>query len=157
MAKNRSKNRRVVKRMQIRPAGMFNRDEQDQHVFNSVLKCLYENADVDMLNLHEDIYKKHNINLPHKEFERIWEIMKASGLINPVIGFGNSGKVSLSRAGYQLMAQYGSYENYIKSLNDPKQPQTIILPIQVPGQIISPDEEVIEVDGKSKDKDGKEA
>ena len=54
--------------------------------------------------------------------------MLNSGLVNPVAGFGNACKLKLSRTGYQLMAQFGGYSEYMASLKAQQQQPTIILP-----------------------------
>jgi hypothetical protein len=82
-------------------------------VLDLVMKCLYEDPDKDVVNLDEDIYKRFNIVLPRKVSERVWDHMKSSGLVNPLIGFGNAGKLELSNAGTRLMDQYGSYADYL--------------------------------------------
>lgn len=49
------------------------------------------------------------------------DIMINIGLAHPVIGFGNSGKISLTNEGYQLMNQYGSYKAYLEERIKQKQ------------------------------------
>ncbi len=145
----RNKNRNALKRLKV-PAATANAPQNsvvDADVIDVVLNTLYRNADKDILNLENDIYKPANIQLPHKEAERLWEVMISTGWITPTIGFGNSGKVGLSRAGYQLLAQFGSYKAYLASLQQNNQPQTIIMPFQLDN-----DEEVIPPDGENKKK-----
>src|SRR5690606_13177217 len=91
----------------------------------------FDNTVKNTLHLENEIYAPSNIKLPAEDAERIWEIMISSGLVTSVIGFGNSGRIELTRAGYQLMAQYGGYSQYLAMVNQPLPPQTIILPIQV--------------------------
>lgn len=127
-----SKNKKNFRRLKVKQPIVIDRAEMDKIVFDVVLKTLYNNADKDILNLETEIYAPANIKLPHKESERLWEVMTSSGFVSPVVGFGNSGKVELTRNGYQLMAQYGGYSEYLASVqNSAQQPQTIILPIQV--------------------------
>ena len=58
--------------------------------------------------------------------------MISSGWVTPVIGFGNAGKVELTKTGYQLMSQFGGYSEYLTAAAAAnQQPQTIILPIQI--------------------------
>jgi hypothetical protein len=102
----------------------------DKNIFDMVLKQLYNNAD-DALHLENQIYAPNNVKLNNKESERIWEIMISSGWITPVIGFGNAGKVELTKTGYQLMSQFGGYSEYLTAVQANQQPQTIILPIQI--------------------------
>lgn len=125
------KNRKALKRLKVQAATLADPSVLDANVIDTVLNTLYRNADKDNLNLHEEIYKPAHIKLPFKESERIWEVLVSTGWITPTIGFGNAGKISLTRAGYQLMAQYGGYKNYLASLQNNNQPQTIIMPIQV--------------------------
>ncbi len=129
MAQN--KNQRVLRRMKVAPTPIIDVKEIDKKVIDTVLKTLYNNADIDALQIETQIYKPNNIKLAIKDAERLWEVLIASGWISPVIGFGNAGKVSLTREGYQLMAQYGSYMDYLEALNTQKLPQTVILPLQV--------------------------
>jgi|GEM_PF-716553 hypothetical protein len=125
--------KKTLNKLKVNPTTVtITRSEMDKRVFDIVLKTLYNNADKDVLHLEREIYAPANINLPHKEAERLWEVMTSSGLVTPVIGFGNAGKVELTNNGYQLMSQYGSYLEYLASIaNNNQQPQTIILPIQV--------------------------
>lgn len=126
------KNRRVLRRMKVVPAIILDRNEIDKTVIDVVLKMLYNNAHKDVLHLENDIYVPNGIKLPLRESERIWDVMISSGWISPVIGFGNSGKVELSREGYQLMAQFGGYKEYLDAVNNSNnQQQTVILPIQI--------------------------
>lgn len=121
-----------LKRLKSQPqAPMSDTNKHDKMVFDIVLKVLYNNADVDAMHLENEIFKPSRIKMTVKDAERIREVMVSSGLVSPVIGFGNSGKVGLSTAGYQLMSQYGSYTQYLKSQQSDKGPQTVILPIQI--------------------------
>lgn len=126
-----NKNSRVLRRMKVLPATVIDTRETDKLVIDTVLKTLYENADRDVLKIEEQIYKPNNIVLNSKDAERIWEILIASGWISPVVGFGNAGKISLTREGYQLMAQHGGYIKYLEALNSAKTPNTVILPLQI--------------------------
>lgn len=90
----------------------------DRRLFDIVLASLYENADKDTLHMENDILKPLNIELPRNEADRIWEVMVSSGLVSPVVGFGNAGKLELTKAGYQLLAQYGTYSQYLQWVNE---------------------------------------
>jgi len=105
---------------------IVDRNEIDIAIIDIVLKALYHNSHIDTLHIENDIYKNANINIPMVEAERLWEVMLSSGLVNPVAGFGNAGKLKLSRTGYQLMAQFGGYKDYMESLKNPQVPQIII-------------------------------
>ena len=122
-----------LKKAKIKPAPM-DRNEVDIAIMDVVLKALYYNSHIDTLHVENEIYKNANINIPYVEAERLWEVMLNSGLVNPVAGFGNAGKLKLSRTGYQLMAQYGGYKEYMDAVksgnNAGSSPQIII---QTPG------------------------
>ena len=90
----------------------------DRRLFDIVLASLYENADKDTLHMENEILKPLNISLPANEADRIWEVMVSSGLVSPVVGFGNAGKLELTKAGYQLLSQYGTYSQYLQWLNE---------------------------------------
>jgi hypothetical protein len=131
MANN--KNRRALKRMKVRPAVLptiLDQSTFDKNIIDIILNTLYNNSHTDAMHLENEIYKPNNVTLSPKETERIWEILKASGWVTPVIGFGNSGKIEMTREGYQLMAQYGSYKSYLNALQAPQQ-QTFIVPFQL--------------------------
>lgn len=115
-----------LKKANIKPVSIIDRNSADIAIIDLVLKSLYYNSHIDTLNVETDIYKKANIEVPYVEAERLWEVMLNSGLVNPVAGFGNAGKLKLSRTGYQLMAQFGGYAEYMDSLKNPQQPQIII-------------------------------
>lgn len=140
------KRRLTLKKLESKQALIIDRSMKDRNIIDTVLNELYNNSDIDTLNLENDIYKKFKIKLSHKESERLWEVMINSGLVNPVAGFGNAGKVELSRTGYQLMAQYGGYKEYIEAMSHSKQPQTLILPIQIP----EPENDCNEITDKDK-------
>ena len=85
----------------------------DNAILDLVMKCIYEHPTRDELNLEEEIYKPMNIVLPRKVAERVWDSLKDSGMINPLIGFGKAGMIALTKTGTQIMKQYGSYNNYL--------------------------------------------
>lgn len=120
--------------MKVSASPVIDRNILDKAVIDTVLKVLYNNADKDALHLENEIYKPNRITLPKKEAERLWAVMIASGWVSPVIGFGNAGKLELTREGYQLMAQYGGYAEYLNAINNSQQQQTLILPFQVEEQ-----------------------
>lgn len=95
-------------------------------ILDLVMKCLYEHPTKDQLNLEEEIYKPLNIVLPRKVSERVWDSMKDSGMINPLIGFGKAGTIELTKAGTQVMNQYGSYNNYLQTHVSAQMPFHII-------------------------------
>jgi hypothetical protein len=128
--KPKSKINKAFRRLRVKTPILVDQTQMDQHIIDTVLKTLYNNSDKDTLSLENEIYKPYKIRLPLREAERLWNIMTSTGLISPVIGFGNAGRVELTRSGYQLMSQFGSYKDYLASLNN-HQPQTVILPIQI--------------------------
>ena len=128
MAKEEKVRKKTVSKVNVKPVTVVDRSEFDKHVIDLVMRTLYNNADKDVLHLEEEIYKPANVQMPIKEAERLWEVMLGTGLVNPIIGFGNSGKLELSRTGYQLMAQYGGYLQYMATLSNQDQPQQIDLP-----------------------------
>lgn len=113
-----------LKKAEIQPASIMDRNEVDIAVIDIVLKALYYNSHVDTLHIEEDIYKRAKINIPYVEAERLWEVMLNSGLVNPVAGFGNAGKLKLSRNGYELMATYGGYKEYMQAVRSAGSQQT---------------------------------
>ncbi len=151
--KNNPKPKKSVDKKEVKPMTIVDRSEVDKHIIDLVLRTLYNNSDIDVLHLEDDIYKPAKVEIPHKEAERLWEVMTSSGLIKPVVGYGNAGKIELSRSGYQLMAQFGGYIEYINSLKRPDQLQT------VPEQVEQDDDckEVTPVEGKkAEEKDSSE-
>ncbi len=126
------KNRKTLQRLKVKQVLLTDTKKEDEHIIDVVLKTLYSNSDKNAMHLEEDIYKPSNIRIPAKESERLWEVLISSGLIKPIVGFGNSGKVALSNSGYQLMAAYGGYHEYLKALQENNSNnQTFILPFQV--------------------------
>ncbi len=128
----KNKAHKALRRLKVKSPVILDRSEADKKIIDAVLKTLYHNADKDTLNLENDIYRPLRIKMPLREAERLWNVMTSTGLISPVIGFGNAGRIELTRSGYQLMSQYGSYADYLASQNN-HQPQTVILPIQIEG------------------------
>lgn len=85
-------------------------------LLNVSLKALYNDGDKVELRLVEDILTPNQIQFEDdKSHESFWDILTHSGLINPSIGFGNNGKVSISKAGFDIMTHYGSYANYLNA------------------------------------------
>jgi hypothetical protein len=129
MAVNKGHN--VIRKMKVMPAQIIDIAEKDKIVIDTVLRTLYNNADIDALQIEDQIYKANNISLNKKDSERLWEVLIGSGLVSPVVGFKNAGKISLTKEGYKLMAQFGSYLKFLEAANAPQTPSTIILPLQV--------------------------
>lgn len=100
------------------------------------MKALYNEGDKRELNLVEEILKPHRIEFhDEKSLESYWDIITNSGFIKPSIGFGNNGKVSLSKAGFDVMSQFGSYMDFLQTQNAQKNiiigsPVEVITPIE---------------------------
>ncbi|MBS1590118.1 MAG: hypothetical protein JST52_10945 [Bacteroidetes bacterium] len=96
----------------------------DRNVMDATLRVLFENADKNALDLRTDIFDKANLHLSDSEMERLWDVLISSGWVSPTIGFGHAGKLELTKAGFQMMSQYGSYTNYLSAMRgttiDPK-------------------------------------
>ena len=144
-----NKGHRTIRKMLVKPSQIIDVSEKDKLVIDIVLHTLYNNSDIDTMQLEEQIYKPNNILLNRKDAERLWEVLISSGWISPVVGFGNAGEISLTRDGYKLMSQYGSYMKYLEVINTPQAPSTVILPLQVQEE---QDPEITPPSEKKKDK-----
>ena len=127
---NRSKK---IRKITLAPASPAERLELDKNVIDLALRMLFENADKNAIDLHKDVLEKARIVLPKKELQRIWDVLTSSGWVSPTIGFGKAGKLELTKAGFQMMSQFGGYTQYLASIQN-NQPQTIILPLQIEGE-----------------------
>jgi len=123
------KNQKII----LAPNSPAERLELDKNVIDLTLRMLFENADKNAIDLHKDILQKARIELPTRETQRIWDVLTGSGWVSPTIGFGKAGKLELTKAGFQMMSQFGGYSQYLASIQNNNQPQTIILPIQIEG------------------------
>ena len=110
----------------------LDRSELDKNVFDMVLKVLYLNTHKSEMDLEKEIFAGSPIKIPQKEAERLWNVLTSSSWVSPAVGFGKAGKIELTKAGYQLMSQFGSYMEYLTSVENSQKPQTIILPIALP-------------------------
>jgi hypothetical protein len=133
MSHTRNHTRKAVRRLKGEKPVILDQTEHDKVVIDHVLKVLYNNSSNISLSLENQVYTTFGKPITRNEAERLWEIMLSSGLVSPVIGFGNAGKVALTRTGYQLMSQFGGYKEYLTAMQNSQGPQTIILPIQVEG------------------------
>ncbi len=88
--------------------------EKDVFLIDTVLDSLYNKGDKKSKKLKEEILLGNRIKLNEQETERLWDILINSGLVNPLIGFGNSGKLDLSKSGYKLMHDFGSYLGFLE-------------------------------------------
>ncbi len=133
MKKHIRLNRRKSAEIVLAPSTPAERQEMDKNVIDLVLRMLFENADKNAVDLDKDVLRKARIILSQKETQRIWDVLTSSGWVSPTIGFGKAGKLELTRAGFQMMSQFGGYAQYLASMQN-NQPQTIILPIQIEGE-----------------------
>ena len=127
-----NKGRRALRRLKVRPMPELNRSEMDRNIFDVVLKYLYINADKNSLDLDNEILSHMTIRLPGREKERIWNVLTSSVWVSPITGFGNAGKIELTKAGFQLMSQFGSYTDYLAAMqNNPVQPNVVNAPVSI--------------------------
>jgi hypothetical protein len=105
------------------------KNEFDKDIFDLVLKALYNAADKNALDFEKEILGRHRIQVSFKETRRLWNVLNNSGWVSPVIGFGNAGKLMLTKPGYLLMEQYGGYREYLDAMNSDPDSQTIIMPL----------------------------
>lgn len=85
------------------------------------MKELYNQGDKRELRLVEDILTPNKIKFSNEQsLESYWDIITNSGFVKPSIGFGNNGKVSLSKAGFDLMNQFGSYMDFLRAQEPPR-------------------------------------
>ncbi len=127
-----NKGRKALRRLKVRPVPELNRTEMDKGIFDAVLQYLYVNADKNSLDLSNDILSHMTIPLPNREKERIWGVLTSSGWVSPKVGFGNAGKIELTKAGFQLMSQFGSYTGYLAAMqNNPAQANIINAPVSI--------------------------
>ncbi|PSK91928.1 hypothetical protein B0I18_10422 [Taibaiella chishuiensis] len=127
---------------------MADKKQQDIHMIDVALNALYNNGDKTTRALNDEILIPNSISLPENEVERLWDILLSTNLVNPVIGFGNAGKLTLTNSGYQLMNQYGSYSAFLDEKLRQAQGQNMIFP----QFIIEPDNG--EKGGEPKEDDG---
>lgn len=128
------KGRKAMRRMKVRPIPEIDRNEMDRNIFDVVLKYLYINADKNVLDLDNDVLSHMTIKLPVREKERVWDVLTGSGWVSPKIGFGNAGKIGLTKAGFQLMSQFGSYTDYLAAVHDKPVQQVATNTPLVPGE-----------------------
>lgn len=138
-----NRKKKIVERFKNRvplPA-MIDRKQQDSIIIDAALKAMYNEGDKIPRSLQDDVLLPNKIKLSEKETARIWDIMINIGLVNAVIGFGNSGKLALTNEGYQLMNQFGSYSAFLDEKNKQSQqgqsmmfPQFIIEPAEDKGE-----------------------
>jgi len=104
-------------------------EQLDIIVIDITLRELFNNGDKKIIDFKKDVIEKYSIPADEPSIERYWDILDATQMVNPVVGFGNAHKLSLNSQGYNLMLQYGNYQNYINTMIQ-----------QTQGQIIDEDE-----------------
>jgi hypothetical protein len=114
--KHLNKRRNLIQRMHNRlaPQTFDCKRDKDLCVIDTTLNALYNNGDKTTKEFQKEILRNNRIKLTQEEVDRMWDILLSTGLVNPLIGFGNSGKLAITNQGYQLMRQYGSYSAFIK-------------------------------------------
>ena len=135
---NTSKKQTSVQRLRSRSAPMPAQREQDIKVIDTTVKALYNDGDRMPLDFKREILNRHKIIISDKYTERIWDILLSTGLVSPVIGFGNSGKLTLTNDGYQLMNKFGSYSAFLEAMQLQQQAQQ---GMQLPQFIIQTEED----------------
>ncbi len=149
---NRNKKNNVITRFRNRNSlPVFpDKQAQDVYIIDTTLQELYNEGDRITKKLDKEILRPHRIRISEQEYERIWEILMSTGLVNGVIGFGNTGKLNLTNEGYQLMRQFGSYSSFVEQKEKMQQQQQsgFVLP-----QFIVTQEEETEGDQANEEKD----
>lgn len=120
---NAEKKQTSVQRLRSRSAPVPAQREQDIKVIDTTVKALYNEGDRMPLDFKKEILNRHKLTISDKYTERIWDILLSTGLVSPVIGFGNAGKLSLTNDGYQLMNKFGSYSAFLEAVNKEQQAQ----------------------------------
>ena len=117
MKQTKGKNVKSVSQEKKTPSSKKNQDhaELDKSLCDLVLHSLYDNAHKSAMNLENEIFEPNHVKLPIQESQRIWNVLLGSGWVVPCVGFGNAGKIGLSKAGYQLMVQFGGYKQFLDS------------------------------------------
>jgi hypothetical protein len=109
------KQQNAIKRLANRNKVLVAQKEHLAVIMDAVMKTLFHNSDKNALDLEQEILKPLKIDLPKKELEKVWDVITNSGLVSPLIGFGNSGKVELTSEGIKLMSQFGGYLEYMST------------------------------------------
>lgn len=87
---------------------------QDEVIVDIVLQRLFNHGNKQTASLADDIFVPLNIEFTEAGHNRIWDLLISTNLVAPVIGFGRSGRLAITKEGFQLMNQYGSYRNFIQ-------------------------------------------
>jgi len=138
IGRDTAKKQTSIQRLRSRSAPMPAQREQDIKVIDTTVKALYNDGDRMPLDFRKEILNRHKINIGDRYTERIWDILLSTGLVSPVIGFGNSGKLTLTNDGYQLMNKFGSYSAFLEAMQKEQQVQQ---GIQLPQFIIQTEDD----------------
>ena len=120
------KKRKGIERFKNRvplPA-MMDKKTQDILIIDKALESLYNDGDKVVRSLQDDVLKPNKVMLNESGVARLWDMMVNTGLVHPVIGFGNNGKLDLTNEGYQLMSQFGSYSAFLAEHQRQQQAQS---------------------------------
>jgi hypothetical protein len=86
----------------------------EDDLIDYVLKTLYANLHLGDMDLQKEILAPLNGNITAKDMSHIWEVLLATNLVNPSVGFGKSGKLYLTNQGMQLMKTNEGYKSYLQ-------------------------------------------
>ena len=121
------------------------KNESDKRIMDLVFKALFHDADKNALNFETEILRPHKVKVPGPEASRVWTVLVNPGWVSPVIGFGNAGKLALTKVGLAMMQQFGGYIDYLEAASHAQTPtETIIMPIDPGGTL--PDIQLPETD-----------
>lgn len=141
-------NVQTMLRLKQQQEPLLTKEQLDLVVIDVTLRELFNDGDKVVKDFKKDILEKYNIYYDDKMIERFWDILDATNLVNPVVGFGNTDKLNLSTEGYNLMLKFGSYKNFVQSMMQPaiQQMQAMQQTVAKPKveEITPPSEENIE-------------
>lgn len=86
----------------------------EDDVIEYVIQQLYQNLDKNEMHLEKDLLIPAGLELDDKQSEHLRELLLATQLIKPSIGFGKNGFIYLTGQGIQIIKTYGSYRNFIR-------------------------------------------
>lgn len=95
-------------------------------ILDTVLRTLYEHMDKDGLNFDQELLAANKIELSPEESDALWDVLRATGLADSIIGFGKEGRLELTPAGIQMMTRFGSYKNFLAAQKTGVPPQVTI-------------------------------
>lgn len=121
-----NKKLKVINRLKTRKTTEATVDQkaEDLHLIDLVLEKLFNGGDKQTASLEEDVLLAHKIPYTEPGRERLWDLLVNTGFVQPVIGFGKAGRLSLTSEGYQLMTRFGSYSKFIEERQRQAQSQS---------------------------------